>query len=198
VLWSPAACPECGWSNEDLVDPIGSVLTGSGWLRSRTHFPNNLRAKTPKRAWPMVAGMLNSVFEQPDAESVHRQYRELCAALDGKFPDAVAPIESAETDVLAVSAFPVEHWKRIRSNNLLSAAEQGDPTAHRRRRNLPRPRRGHPPRRRRARRTTRGMGLCPPLYEGRIACQGPPHRHPWRRQPPRRGGEATTRPSELT
>ena len=66
----------------------------------------------------MVAGMLNSVFEQPDAESVHRQYRELCAALDGKFPDAVALIESAETDVLAVSAFPVEHWKRIRSNNL--------------------------------------------------------------------------------
>jgi transposase-like protein len=67
----------------------------------------------------MVAGMLNSVFEQPDAESVHRQYQEVCAALDGKFPDAVALIESAETGVLAaVSAFPVEHRKRIRSNNL--------------------------------------------------------------------------------
>jgi transposase-like protein len=62
-------------------------------------------------------GKLNSVFEQPDAESVHRHYRELCAALDGKFPDAVALLESAETDVLAFSAFPVEHWKQIRSNN---------------------------------------------------------------------------------
>jgi len=118
MLWSPAACPEYGWSHEGLVDAIGSVLTGSGWLRCRTHFANNLRAKTPKHAWPMVAGMLNSVFEQPDAESVHRQYRELCAALDGKFPDAVALIESAETDMLAGSAFPVEHRKRIRSNNL--------------------------------------------------------------------------------
>ena len=98
-------------------DAIGSVLTGSGWLRCRTHSANNLRAKTPKHAWPMVAGLLNSVFERPDAASVHRQYRELCAALDGKFPDAVALIESAETDVLAVSAFPVEHWKLIRSNN---------------------------------------------------------------------------------
>jgi len=75
-------------------DAIGSVLTGSGWLRCRTHSANNLRAKTPKHAWPMVAGLLNSVFERPDAASVHRQYRELCAALDGKFPDAVALIES--------------------------------------------------------------------------------------------------------
>jgi putative transposase len=99
-------------------DAIGSLLIGSAWLRCRTHFANNLRAKTPKHAWPMVAGLLNSVFERPDAASVHRQYRELCAALDGKFPDAVALIESAETDVLAVSAFPVEHWKLIRSNNL--------------------------------------------------------------------------------
>jgi transposase-like protein len=104
-------------AHEGLVDAIGSVLVGAGWQRCRTHFANNLRAKTPKHAWPMVAGMLKSVFEQPDAESVRRQYREVCAALDGKFDDALALLEDAETDVLAFSPFPVEHWKQIRSNN---------------------------------------------------------------------------------
>jgi putative transposase len=104
-------------AHEGLIDAIGSVLVGAGWQRCRTHFANNLRAKTPKHAWPMVAGMLKSVFEQPDAESVHRQYREVCAALEGKFDEALALLEHAETDVLAFTPFPVEHWKQIRSNN---------------------------------------------------------------------------------
>jgi putative transposase len=104
-------------AHDGLVEAIGAVLLGAGWQRCRTHFANNLRAKTPKHAWPMVAGMLRSVFEQPDAEAVHRQYRELCAAIEGKFDDALALLEAAETDVLAFTAFPVEHWKQIRSNN---------------------------------------------------------------------------------
>jgi transposase-like protein len=52
--------------------------------------------------------MLKSAFEQPDAESMHRQYQEVCAALDGKFPDALTLLESAETDVLAFTPFPVK------------------------------------------------------------------------------------------
>jgi putative transposase len=95
---------------------IGAVLVGAGWQRCRTHFANNLRAKTPWHAWP-VAGMLRSVFEQPDAPAVHRQFREVCAALDGKFPEALAVLEEAETDVLAFTTFPAEHWRQIRSNN---------------------------------------------------------------------------------
>lgn len=104
-------------AHEGLVDAIAASLPGAGWQRCRTHFANNLRVKTPKHAWPMVAGMLRSVFEQPDAPSVHRQYRELCTALEGKFPEALALLEAAETDVLAFTAFPVEHWSKIRSNN---------------------------------------------------------------------------------
>jgi transposase-like protein len=104
-------------AHEGLVEAIGAVLVGAGWQRCRTHFANNLRAKTPRHAWPMVAGMLKSVFEQPDAEAVHRQFREVCAALDGKFSEALALLEDAETDVLAFTAFPVEHWRQIRSNN---------------------------------------------------------------------------------
>lgn len=104
-------------AHEGLVDAIAASLPGAGWQRCRTHFANNLRAKTPKHAWPMVAGMLRSVFEQPDAPSVHRQYRELCTAFDGTFPEALALLEAAETDVLAFTAFPVEHWSKIRSNN---------------------------------------------------------------------------------
>jgi putative transposase len=57
--------------------------------------------------------MLRSVFEQPDADAVHRQYRELCTAIDGKSDQALALLEEAETDVLAFTAFPVRaSWER--------------------------------------------------------------------------------------
>jgi transposase-like protein len=65
----------------------------------------------------MVAGMLNSAFEQPNRPAVQRQFREVCAALEGKFPDALALLEAADTDLLAFTAFPTERWKQIRSNN---------------------------------------------------------------------------------
>jgi Transposase, Mutator family len=158
-----------------------------------------LRAKTPKHAWPMVAGMVRSVFEQPDAEAVHRQYRELCAALDGKFDDALALLEAAETDVLALHRLSRRTLEADPIQQPTRAPEQGDTAPHRCRRHLPRPRRRDPPRRRRPRRATRGMGLRTPLHQRRIASQNKAVSHR-RRRPPRTptGGDPRTQRSAVT
>ena len=50
-------------AHEGLVDAIAASLPGAGRQRCRTQVANNLRAKTPKHAWPMVAGMLRDGFE---------------------------------------------------------------------------------------------------------------------------------------
>jgi putative transposase len=72
---------------------------------------------TPKASWPQVRAMLHSVYDQPDAASVHAQYDRLVAAVTDKLPTVAAHLDAARADVLAFTAFPKELWKQIWSNN---------------------------------------------------------------------------------
>lgn len=103
--------------HEGLVDAIAASLPRAGGQRCRTYFAIYLRAKAPKRAWPVVAGMLRSAIEQPDASVAHGQYGLIFTYLDGTFLTALELLKVAETGVLALTAFPIEHRSKIRSNN---------------------------------------------------------------------------------
>jgi putative transposase len=72
---------------------------------------------TPKASWPWVKTMLHSVYDQPDATSVHTQYDRLVEAVSGKLPEAGDHLEAARADVLAFTGFPKELWRQIWSNN---------------------------------------------------------------------------------
>ena len=61
--------------------------------------------------------MLHSVYDQPDAASVHAQYDRHIEAVADKLPAVAAHLEAARADVLAFTAFPKELWKQIWSNN---------------------------------------------------------------------------------
>jgi putative transposase len=75
---------------------------------------------TPKASWPWVKTLLHSVYDQPDATSVHDQYDRLIDAIAGKLPKVAAHLDAARADVLAFTAFPKELWRQIWSNNPLS------------------------------------------------------------------------------
>lgn len=100
-----------------LVDALGAALPGAGWQRCRTHFAVNLLAKVPRSAQPFVATLLRSVFDQPDAATVGEQFDRVEAQLRERFPAVADYLADARTDLLAFTAFPVEHWTKIRSNN---------------------------------------------------------------------------------
>jgi putative transposase len=100
-----------------LTSALAAALPGASWQRCRTHFAANLLAKVPRSAQPVVAGLLRSVFDQPDAEQVHAQFDRVEAQLRERFPAVAAYLADAKDDLLAFSAFPVEHWTKIRSNN---------------------------------------------------------------------------------
>ncbi len=114
-------------------------------------------AATPKASWPWVKTLLHSVYDQPDAASVHAQYDRLADAVQDKLPDVAAHLEAPRPDVLAFTAVPQELWRQIWSNNPQGAAQPGDPPTHRRGRHLPRPQLPHPPGRRRPGRAARRM-----------------------------------------
>ena len=97
---------------------IASVLTDASWQRCRTHFMANLASRVPKASWPMVATLVRSVFEQPDADTTWAQLGEVVERLGSTgFSDAAGFVLDAADDILAFTAFPSEHWPKIRSNN---------------------------------------------------------------------------------
>jgi putative transposase len=100
-----------------LVTAIGATLPGAAWQRCRTHYAANLMAATPKASWPWVKAMLHSVYDQPDAASVHAQFDRVLDALADKLPRVAEHLEAARTDVLAFTTFPQEVWRQIWSNN---------------------------------------------------------------------------------
>ena len=74
-------------------------------------------AATPKASWPWVRALLHSVYDQPDAASVHAQFDRVLDALADKLPAVAEHLDAARADVLAFTAFPKEVWRQIWSNN---------------------------------------------------------------------------------
>ncbi len=166
-----------------LVDAVGATLPGAAWQRCRTHYAANLMGVTPKSSWGWVKALLHSVYDQPDAASVHAQFDRILDALHGKLPAVADHLEAARADLLAFTVFPREIWRQIWwSNNPNERLNR----EIRRRPDvvgffLPQPRRRHPPGRRRAGRTARRMGRATTLLRTRgddpLPGRPEPHRH---------------------
>jgi putative transposase len=104
-------------AHEGLKAAIAAALPGASWQRCRTHFMRNLLAKVPRHAQPLVATLVRSVFEQPDAEHVRAQHARVAGELLERFPDAAVLLDDAREEILAFTAFPPEHWRQVWSNN---------------------------------------------------------------------------------
>jgi transposase-like protein len=104
-------------AHRGLTEAIGATLPGASWQRCRTHYAANLMAVTPKSAWGWVRALLHSVYDQPDAASVHAQFTRVLDALEEKLPQVAAHLDAARPDILAFTAFPKAIWRQIWSNN---------------------------------------------------------------------------------
>ena len=100
-----------------LVAAIAANLPGASWQRCRTHYAANLMSTTPKSSWPAVKAMLHSVYDQPDADSVHAQFDKLLDHVADHLPAVAEHLDDARADLLAFTSFPKEIWRQIWSNN---------------------------------------------------------------------------------
>jgi putative transposase len=99
------------------VEAIAANLPGASWQRCRTHYAANLMSVCPRSAWGGVKAMLHSVYDQPDAASVHAQFDKLIDTVTGPLPGVAEHLDAARADLLAFTAFPKEIWRQIWSNN---------------------------------------------------------------------------------
>jgi transposase-like protein len=104
-------------AHRGLTAAIAATMAGAAWQRCRTHYAANLMSATPKSSWGWVKALLHSIYDQPDAESVHAQFDRVVDALSEKLPAVADHLDRARDDILAFTAFPKEIWRQIWSNN---------------------------------------------------------------------------------
>jgi putative transposase len=102
-----------------LCAAIRRCFQGATHQRCRVHFARNLLATIPKAHQDMVAALFRTVFAGIDADAVSAQWDHIAATLAERWPKAAALMEQAKPEVLAFSAFPTEHWRKIWSTNPL-------------------------------------------------------------------------------
>lgn len=102
-----------------LKAAIAEVMIGASWQRCRVHLMRNLLAKVPRASTEMVAAAVRTIFAQPDAAAVGEQFERVTTMLEGQFPDVAASLRDAREDLLAFSAFSLEHWRKLWSTNPL-------------------------------------------------------------------------------
>lgn len=102
-----------------LKSATAKVLTGASWQRCTVHFMRNVMGKVSKQAQGMVTATVRTIFSQPDKVSAAEQLRKIADMLAKKHPQVSAMLEEAQEEILAYMDFPQDHWKKIRSTNLL-------------------------------------------------------------------------------
>ena len=106
-------------AHRGLREAVATVFAGASWQRCRTHFMRNLLTRVPKSAEKLVATTVRTIFEQSSAAEVHAQHARVVEQLAERFPEAAALLADAGPEILAFTAFPVQHWRQVWSNNPL-------------------------------------------------------------------------------
>jgi transposase-like protein len=103
-----------------LVESIGEIFPDADWQRCTVHWYRNVLSKVPRKKAKEVAAMLKAIHAQEDlqaccqkAQAVIEKLREL------KLPQAANCVEEGYRETLSYTSFPREHWRKIRTNNLL-------------------------------------------------------------------------------
>jgi putative transposase len=106
-------------AHEGLKKAIAAAMSGASWQRCRVHFARNLLAAVKKADGEVVTAAYRTVFAAPDAPGVAEQWDHVAANFASTHPKVAAAMDSAREDVLAFTAFPASHWKKIWSTNPL-------------------------------------------------------------------------------
>jgi len=102
-----------------LVAALRRCFQGVAHQRCRVHFARNLLAHVPKAQADYVAAAFRMVFSQASAQDVHAAWDKTRDEFAARFPKLGPLMDEAKAEVLAFTAFPRAHWRKIWSTNPL-------------------------------------------------------------------------------
>lgn len=101
-----------------LVEAARKHFQGATWQRCQVHLMRNILGSCSVRHRKDVAEKAKLVFQAPDMKEARRRLNEFVEAFEKKAPKAVACLEEAFEDAMAVMALPEKYRKRLRTTNM--------------------------------------------------------------------------------
>lgn len=106
-------------AREGLRRAIAECFPGAAWQRCIVHLGRNVCSMLPPKHQRKAAGkVMQAVFAQVDPAMVRTACHAVIDAISSFSRAAAGLLEDAECDALAYLAFPAEHRRRIRTNNV--------------------------------------------------------------------------------
>lgn len=101
-----------------LVESIPDFYPDAKWQRCIVHFYRNVFSMVPQGRVKEVATMLKAIHAQEDyKEAVKKKDQIAEKLLAMKLKKASTLVKTGSIETFSFYHFPVEHWKRIRTNN---------------------------------------------------------------------------------
>jgi transposase-like protein len=102
-----------------LVAALRRSFQGAAHQRCRVHFARNLLAHVPKAQADYVAAAFRTIFAQSKPAEVDAAWEKTRTEFAARFPKLGPLMDEAKAEVLAFTAFPRAHWRKIWSTNPL-------------------------------------------------------------------------------
>lgn len=107
-------------AHEGLKAARKAVFPSVPWQRCQFHLQQNAQAYVPKQEMKKeVAAEIRSIFTAPTAAEAQRLLDQLLKRYEKSAPRFTAWAETSIPEGLTVFEFPSEHWRRIRTSNVL-------------------------------------------------------------------------------
>jgi transposase-like protein len=101
-----------------LVDAIAKNFSGATWQRCQVHVMRNLLGHAPARERTAVLEAAKLIFASTDLAEARRRHREFADRFAKTAPKAVACMDGAFDDAMAVMELPLKYRRRLKSTNM--------------------------------------------------------------------------------
>jgi putative transposase len=101
-----------------LKAALAQVL-GAAWQRCTVHFLRDCLGDTRRDQHGLLGALIRPIFAAETGEQARARLGDAFAQLERPLPKVARLPEEAADDILAFYAFPVDHWRKLRSTNPL-------------------------------------------------------------------------------
>jgi len=102
-----------------MLNALALKFPGVARQRCIRHKMENVLGYVPKAQQEAVEPELKAIFYQAGRQEAEQEFTAFCARYEGTYPSAVECLKRDGEACLAFYAFPKEHWKTIRTNNVI-------------------------------------------------------------------------------
>lgn len=101
---------------------LGEVFPQTREQRCWVHKIVNVLDKLPKRLQPRAKRMLHEIMNSETRAAAEKEMGSFAQEFEAKYPKAVETLLKDKDPLLALFAFPAEHWRHIRTTNAIESA----------------------------------------------------------------------------